>query len=63
MCGTERTAVLRPAVLVRPSLGDLIRDRTGSWSGEGWICEDELQKYRPKYVRSLLAASGEAMIK
>ena len=55
LCGADRPLALRPAVLVRPALGELIRDRTGGWSEDGWICEDDLQKYRHEYVLSLLA--------
>ncbi len=55
LCGNDKVALLRPAVLVRPALGELIRERTGGWTEDGWICEDDLQKYRHEYVRALLA--------
>lgn len=55
LCGSDKPSNLRPAVLVRPALGELIRERTGGWSEDGWICEADLQKYRNEYVLSLLA--------
>lgn len=54
VCGSSPRGALHPAVLVRPALGALIREKTGQWSEDGWICTADLQKYRNEYVRSLL---------
>lgn len=54
VCGNHHGGELRPAVLVRPELAGLIRERTGAWSEDGWICQDDLQRFRNEYVRSLL---------
>ena len=56
LCGSQQASSLRPAVLVRPALGELIRERTGNWSEDGWICEEDLLKYRHEYVSSLLVS-------
>ena len=35
-------------------MAQLIRTATGRWSDDGWICDDDLNRYRHQYVRSLL---------
>jgi len=45
---------LRPAVLVRPAVGECIQQDLGRWDEQGWICENDLQKYRSRYVESLI---------
>lgn len=47
-------AELRPGVLVRPSVGELIRRDLGNWDEQGWICESDLQKYRYRYVETFI---------
>ena len=37
-------------------MAQLIRTATGQWSDDGWICDDDLNRYRHQYVRSLLEA-------
>ncbi len=54
ICGEQRVARLRPAIVVRPPVAELIRDEIGHWSENGWICLDDLQKYRHKYVQQLV---------
>ena len=54
ICGNEHTADLRPGVLVRPALGELIEKETGQWAEDGWICITDLQKFRNRYVQNLL---------
>ncbi len=55
ICGNHQHSELHPAVLVRPALAALIRERHRDWSEDGWICHDDLQHFRNEYVRSLLA--------
>jgi uncharacterized membrane protein len=45
---------LRPAVLVRQGVSECIRLDRGQWNEQGWICENDLQKYRSRYVESLI---------
>ncbi len=54
ICGGDRR--LRRAVLVRPSVVDMIKRDFADWNDQGWICLDDLQKYRHEYVRNMLAA-------
>ncbi len=56
ICGNDRPSVLRRGILAGPALAELIQKATGSWSDEGWICTDDLNKYRHEYVKSLLEA-------
>ena len=37
-------------------VAELIQAKLGIWSEEGWICSDDLQKFRHEYVQSLLVA-------
>jgi len=54
ICGEENRNVLRQAALVRPAVSGLIRKEIGSWVDHGWICLNDLEKYRNRYVQSLL---------
>ena len=54
ICGSDNRANLRPGVLVRPALAEMIQKVSGKWSEDGWICIDDLQKFRDQYVQSLL---------
>jgi uncharacterized membrane protein len=56
VCGNDRLSALRPGVLVRPALAELIQKETGKWSEDGWICINDLEEYRHRYVQSLLQA-------
>jgi uncharacterized membrane protein len=56
ICGSDQLSSLRPGILVRPPVAELIQGKIGSWSEEGWICLDDLQKFRHEYVESLLIA-------
>jgi len=41
---------------VRPAVAELIQRKVGKWSEEGWICSEDLQKFRHEYVQALLEA-------
>ena len=56
ICGKDQHSGLHPGILVRPAVGELIRKEIGSWSEEGWICSDDLQKFRHEYVQAMLEA-------
>ena len=55
ICGkkTEDSAQV-PASLVRPVVTAIIRKDYPDWSEEGVICLDDLNRYRHKYLRSIL---------
>ncbi len=40
--------------LIRPSLAAFIKKRAPQWDGEGFICFDDLAKFRQDYVREVL---------
>ncbi len=54
ICGCEKRVDLHRGVFVRPLVAELIRQEVGSWSEDGWICTQDLQNYRHKYVQQLL---------
>jgi uncharacterized membrane protein len=54
VCGGGAGTELRPGVLVRPSVGELIRRELGRWDEQGWICESDLQRYRCRYVETFI---------
>ena len=56
ICGSDQRSSLHSGVLVRPAVAQLIQREIGGWSEEGWICADDLQKFRHEYVRLLLEA-------
>jgi len=56
ICGRDRPSDLHRGILAGPAVADLIQRATGSWSDEGWICTDDLGRYRHEYVKSLLEA-------
>ncbi|MEK7228623.1 MAG: hypothetical protein AAB154_01135, partial [Candidatus Binatota bacterium] len=56
ICGSDRLSSLHPGILVRPPVAELIQREIASWSEKGWICTDDLQRFRHEYVRSLLQA-------
>jgi uncharacterized membrane protein len=56
ICGNDHPSRLRPGVLVRPAVAELIVAKTGSWREDGWICVEDLERFRHAYVESLLVA-------
>lgn len=54
ICGNTQFSKLHPGVLVRPVIAELIQKETGKWSEDGWICTEDLQRFRNEYVQSLL---------
>jgi uncharacterized membrane protein len=54
ICGSTHVETLRPGILVRPTLGELIQKETGHWAEDGWICFNDLQKFNNLYVQTLL---------
>ncbi len=56
ICGSAQLSTLHPGILVRPAVAELIQGKVGRWSEEGWICSEDLQKFRHEYVEALLEA-------
>jgi len=43
-----------PGILVRPALSDLIRRTHPAWSEDGYICVEDLHRYRMQHMREVL---------
>ncbi len=57
ICGRRQPTVeLVVADLVRPVIIDVIRHSHPDWSDEGFICIEDLNRFRAEYVRSLVEA-------
>ncbi len=56
VCGETRAIRLRPAIVVRPAVADIIRKDVADFDENGWICQNDVAKYRYRYVESLLQA-------
>ena len=56
VCGSDRASDLHRGILAGPAVAEVIHRATGKWSDDGWICTDDLSKYRHQYVESLLEA-------
>lgn len=55
MCGKKIAySKLVPAGLVRPVVVEIIKKTYPDWQNEGYICTDDLNKYRHEYLRSIL---------
>lgn len=52
VCG--RPDHLVPASAVSPSVAELIRKGSVKWSAEGWICVEDLDRYRQQKLRDIL---------
>ena len=53
VCGKSKSqAELIPAALVRPQLAERIRAAFPAWSQEGFICRDDLNRFRNDYVEA-----------
>jgi uncharacterized membrane protein len=55
ICGNPHSrSELVPAALVRPPLIERLRSAFPSWSQDGFICRDDLNRFRGEYVQLLL---------
>ncbi len=55
ICGRSKPrSALLPAALLRPSLVEQIVRACPTWSAAGYICVDDLNRFRSAYVQSLL---------
>ena len=56
ICGKSKSrAELIPAAVVRSQLAERIRGAFSTWSPEGFICRDDLNRFRSDYVEGLMA--------
>jgi uncharacterized membrane protein len=55
VCGKPKSrSELVPAALIRVPLAQRIRSEVPSWSPEGFICHDDLNRFRGEYVQVLM---------
>ncbi len=55
VCGKSKPkSQLVPASVVRNTVADGIRREHPDWSGDGFICRADLNRYRSRYIQSLL---------
>lgn len=43
-----------PSELVSPSIAELIKKRHPNWTSDGFICSDELNRFRFEYISSIV---------
>lgn len=46
-----------PSRFVRPSVADLIKEDHPEWSNDSFVCQEDLNIYRSKYIQNALMAS------
>jgi uncharacterized membrane protein len=56
VCGEKTTGDLIPCSMIREPIAELIRKEHPDWSSEGYICREDLNRYRARYVQEVLAA-------
>jgi uncharacterized membrane protein len=54
ICGSNKRSDLHCGMFVGSVVSELIREESGNWSEDGWICTEDMQKYRHKYIKQLL---------
>jgi uncharacterized membrane protein len=56
ICGRDESQLeILPSIIVRPSIVDLIKVQHPNWNVRGFICREDLQKYRKEYLLKLIA--------
>jgi uncharacterized membrane protein len=55
ICGkTKARSQMMPAALIRNAVAEKIKISNPGWKAEGYICLDDLNQFRMKYIQSLL---------
>jgi uncharacterized membrane protein len=54
ICGSNKRSDLHRGTFVGSVVSELIRQELGNWSEDGWICTEDMQKYRHQYIKQLL---------
>jgi len=55
ICGRDNTKVdMLSAVIVRPAVAQLIKSSFPNWDTEGFICRDDLRKFRNDYLTKIM---------
>ena len=55
ICGRDSTKTeIISSVIVRPAVSNIIKSSFPNWNPKGYICREDLQKYRKEYLHQLL---------
>lgn len=55
ICGRDNSkSELISSIIVRPAVTKIIEQSFPNWNAEGFICKDDLQKYRKEYLQKLM---------
>ena len=55
ICGKSKAkSMMMPAALVRNAIAEQIKRENPSWSADGYICIDDLNRFRMQYIQNLL---------
>jgi uncharacterized membrane protein len=55
ICGRDSTkSEIISSVIVRPAVSNIIKNSFPNWNPKGFICREDLQKYRKEYLHQLL---------
>jgi len=55
ICGrSKRLSELLPGELVRQPVADIVKKSYPDWSGNGYICTDDLNRFRADYIKSII---------
>jgi len=56
ICGRDETQTeILPSIIVRPSITNLIKIKYTNWNINGFICTEDLQKYRKESLEKLIS--------
>ena len=55
ICGRDNSKTeIISSVIVRPAVSNIIKESFPDWNPKGFICREDLQKYRKEYLQKLL---------
>jgi len=55
ICGRDNSKIeIISSVIVRPAVSKMIKESFPDWNPKGFICREDLQKYRKEYLQKLL---------
>jgi hypothetical protein len=55
ICGRDSSKVeILSGVIIRPAVGELIKSTFSNWDSEGFICIEDLRKFRSEYLIKIM---------
>lgn len=56
ICGRDETQIeMLPSIIIRPPVANLIKLKYPNWDINGFVCREDLQKYRREYLLKLIS--------